>query len=105
MISDRSFDFDNLLFLGIYTFRLFSLRKTVRKVSTILVTLTSRNDSNFERSHISSKKVNGMALIRTLMVSTTAFERTKENSMVFGRLFSYLGSVSVVQLKVIHVVI
>ena len=33
-----------------------------------------------------SKKINGMALIRTLMVSTTAFERTKENSMVFGRL-------------------
>ena len=33
-----------------------------------------------------SKKTNGMALIRTLTVSTTAFERTKENSMVFGRL-------------------
>ena len=35
-----------------------------------------------------SKKANGMALIRTLMVSTTAFERTKENSMVLGRLDS-----------------
>ena len=26
-----------------------------------------------------SKKINGMALIRTLTVSTTVFERTKEN--------------------------
>ena len=33
-----------------------------------------------------SKKINGMALILTLTVSTTAFERTKENSVVFGRL-------------------
>ena len=30
-----------------------SLRKTVGKVSPILVTLTSRSDSNFERSNIS----------------------------------------------------
>ena len=35
-----------------------------------------------------SKKINGMTLIRTLMVSTTAFERMKENSTVFGRLYS-----------------
>ena len=34
----------------------FSLRKTVGKVSTILVTLTSRSDSNFERSNISLKE-------------------------------------------------
>ena len=54
-----------------------SLRKTVRKVSPILVTLTSRSDSNFERSNISLKKLNRMALIRTLTVSTTAFEITK----------------------------
>ena len=33
-----------------------------------------------------SKKINGMALIRTLMDSITALERTKENSTVFGRL-------------------
>ena len=30
-----------------------------------------------------SKKINGMALIRTLMVSTTAFERTKEKCYSF----------------------
>ena len=33
-----------------------SLRKTVGKVSPILVTLTSRSDSNFERSNISLKE-------------------------------------------------
>ena len=32
-----------------------SLRKTVGTVSVILVTLTSRSDSNFERSNISLK--------------------------------------------------
>ena len=34
----------------------FSLRKTVGKVSPILVTLTSRSDSNFERSNIGLKE-------------------------------------------------
>ena len=34
----------------------YSLRKTVGKVSPILVTLTSRNDSNFESSNISLKE-------------------------------------------------
>ena len=33
-----------------------SLRKTVGKVSPILVTLTSRSDSNFERSNINFKE-------------------------------------------------
>ena len=33
-----------------------SLRKTVGKVSPILVTLTSRSDSNFERSNINLKE-------------------------------------------------
>ena len=33
-----------------------NLRKTVRKVSPILVTLTSRSDSNFERLNISLKE-------------------------------------------------
>ena len=33
-----------------------SLRKTVGKVSPILVTLTSSSDSNFERSNISLKE-------------------------------------------------
>ena len=62
-----------------------SLRKTVgksvtnsgytyEKVSLILVTLTSRSDSDF----VSLKKINLMALIRTLMISTTMFERMKE---------------------------
>ena len=34
-----------------------------------------------------SKKINGKALIRNLTDSTTAFDRTKENSMVFVRLY------------------
>ena len=33
-----------------------SLRKTVGKVSPILITLTSRNDSDFERSNVSLKE-------------------------------------------------
>ena len=35
---------------------LYSLRKTVGKVSPVLVTLTSRNDSNFESSNVSLKE-------------------------------------------------
>ena len=35
---------------------LFSLRKTVGKVSPILVTLTSRSDSDFESSNVSLEK-------------------------------------------------
>ena len=34
----------------------YSLRKTVEKVSPILVTLTSRSDSDFERSNVSLKE-------------------------------------------------
>ena len=34
-----------------------------------------------------SKKIKRMALIRTISVSTITFKRTKENSMVFGRLY------------------
>ena len=84
----------------------------------ILVTLTSRSDSDVESvtkpSHFRKlesskvslksrklesqpKKINLMVLIRTLTISTTTFERMKENSMVFGRLnsvntcFVYVG--------------
>ena len=39
--------------LSITIFYQDSLRKTVGKVSPILVTLTSRNDSDFERSSVS----------------------------------------------------
>ena len=45
-----------------------------------------------------SKKINGMTLIRTLMVSTTAFERTKEKfygfwqAVLVGSLFKVLKS-------------
>ena len=61
-------------------------------MSPILVTFTSSSDYNFERSNISqkksaSKKIDVMALIRTLTVLTTAFERTSEK-LVFGRLCS-----------------
>ena len=38
----------------------------------------SRSDFDFERSNKMPQKMNGMALIRTLTVSTTAFEKTKE---------------------------
>ena len=55
-----------------------SLQKTVGKVSLILVTLTSCSDSNFKRSNISLKETKPVVLVRTLMVSTTAFEITKE---------------------------
>ena len=37
-------------------FEHYSLRKTVGKVSSILVTLTSRNDSDFESSNVSFKE-------------------------------------------------
>ena len=47
-------------------------------MSPILVTLMSRSDSDFERSNVSLKKLNLMAFIRTLTISTTTFERTKE---------------------------
>ena len=43
-------------------------------MSAILVTLTSRSDSNFERSNISLKKINQMVLSRALTVSTTPFK-------------------------------
>ena len=46
-------------------------------MSPILVTLTSHNDSNFERSKISLKENKRDGDVRTLTVSTTAFERTK----------------------------
>ena len=36
--------------------KLYSLRKTVGKVSPILVTLTSRNDSDFENLNVSLKE-------------------------------------------------
>ena len=63
----------------------YSLRKTAGKVSPTLVTLTSRSDSDFERSKDSLKKINLMALIRTLTISTTTFERMKKKFYVFGR--------------------
>ena len=37
---------------------IFSLRKTVGKVSLILVTLTSRSDTDFESSNVSLKENN-----------------------------------------------
>ena len=55
-----------------------SLRKTVGKVSPILVTLTSLSDSDSKIRTSASKKINLMTLIRTLTISTTTFERVKE---------------------------
>ena len=51
--------FWNSPFRAYYTFNRsgpFSLRKTVGKVSPILVTLTSRSDSDFESSNVSLKE-------------------------------------------------
>ena len=51
------------------------------KVSPTLVTLTSSSDSDFERSNVrtsASKKINLMALIRTLTILTATLERMKE---------------------------
>ena len=56
----------------------FSLRKTVGKVSPILVTLTSRSDSDFESSNVSLKENKPDGVNPTLTISTTTFERTKE---------------------------
>ena len=47
-------------------------------MSPILVTLTSGSDSDFESSKSASKKINLMALIRTLTISTATFKRMKE---------------------------
>ena len=53
----------------------------------ILVTLTLHNDSDFESSNVSLKENKPDGVNRTLItLSTTTFERMKENSMVFGRL-------------------
>ena len=45
----------DMLFVGKLLFLLHSLQKTVGKVSPILVTVTSRSDSDFERSNVSLK--------------------------------------------------
>ena len=56
------------------------------KVSPILITLTSRSDSDLERSNASLKENKPDGVNRTPTISITTFERMKENSMVFGRL-------------------
>ena len=49
--------FDSLgMFTKCHCFPCNSLRKTVGKVSPILVTLTSRSDSDFESSNVSLKE-------------------------------------------------
>ena len=59
----------------------FGLRETVGKVSPILVTLTSRNNSDFERSNGSLKenKPDGVNPNSNATISTTTVERMKEN--------------------------
>ena len=47
------------------------------KVPPILVTLTSRSDSDFERSNVSLKECM-MTLIRTLTISIATFQRMNE---------------------------
>ena len=53
-------------------------------MSPILAALMSRLISNDQTS--TSKKINGMVLILTLTVSTTASKERRKNSTVFGRL-------------------
>ena len=60
--------------------------KPWERVLPILVTPTSHSDFNFERSNIGFKENNQMALILVPANLTTALERTKEKSAVFGRL-------------------
>ena len=57
---------------------LVSLRKTVGKVSPILVRLRHAVILISKLRMSASKKINLMALIRTLTISTTTFERMKE---------------------------
>ena len=55
-----------------------SLRKTVGKVSPILVTLTSRSDSDFESSSVSLKENKPDGVNPNSNDITTTFERMKE---------------------------
>ena len=59
-------------------------------MSPILVTLTLRSDSDFKRSNAASKKINLIALVQTLMISTTAFERMKEKLYGFRQNVLYV---------------
>ena len=53
MQSDRCVFIENDI---VFDENVFSLQKTVGKVSPILVTLSSRSDSDFERSNVSLKE-------------------------------------------------
>ena len=55
-------------------------------MSPILVPLTSRSDSDFDRSNISFKENKPDGVDLNCNGLTTAFERTKENFCGFGRL-------------------
>ena len=69
-------------------------------MSPILVTAyTSRSDSDFERSNVSLKKINLMALIRTLTISTTTFERMKEKLYGFRQTALFEQQIKLVLLK------
>ena len=68
-----------------------SLRKTVGKVSPILVTLTSRSDSDFESSNLSLKENKPDGVIRTLTISTITFERTKAKFYGFRQTDCFYG--------------
>ena len=59
------------------------------KASPILVTLTSRSDSDIESSNVSLKENEPMALIQTLTVSTTTFEGMKEEFYGFRQTVLY----------------
>ena len=59
------------------------MQKTIERVSPILVTLTSRSDSDFELRTSASKKIDQIVLIWTLLVLTIAFERAKKKQYGF----------------------
>ena len=55
-------------------------------MSPIPVTRRSGSNSDFEWLNVSFKENKPNGVIRTLAISTAAFERMKENSIVFGGL-------------------
>ena len=87
----------NRLLDSLTFFFLYRLRKTVGKVSPILVTLTSRSDSDFEQSNVSLKenKPDG-ASPNSIEIDYYVRKNEGKNSMVFDRLITldYFNPVS-----------
>ena len=72
------------IFFGLINVAHFSLRKTVGKVSPILFTLTTRNDSDFEISNVSLKE-NKPDGVNPNSDDIDYYVRKNEKTMIFGR--------------------